>query len=151
MRARDGYLLVECIVSMALLSISMVFIQAGVQQAIIARGQAQDYTTARFVLERVTAEIELQPQFVEGTGEGAYTEDPRFTYSWEISRVTVPKPALPADLDEVQRQALEQYFTGYMPKLKVMVRWNRAGYAFEAIGETLFGTEKLWVPREERK
>lgn len=150
MRARQGYLLVECIVSMALLSISMVFIHAGVQQAIIARGQAQDYTTARFVLERVTADIELQPRIVESQGEGTYTEDPRFSYTWEISRATVPRPALPADLEEVQRQALERYFTGYMPKLKVVVRWNRAGYAFEAVGETLFGPEKLWVPVEER-
>lgn len=151
MRTQQGYLLVETIVSMAVLSISMVFIHAGVEQAIIARGQAQDYTTARFVLQEVVADIELQPQFVEGSGEGTYKGDPRFTYTWEITKATVPRPPLPADLDEAQRQLLEQYFTGYMPKLKVVVKWHRAGYDFESVGETLFGPEKLWVPPDQRQ
>lgn len=146
-RGPGGYLLMETIVAMAVLSLSMAVMHAGIRQAVLARGQARDFTTARFVLEEVVAGLEMRLQLVEGKGEGAYQPDPRFTYAWEVSKISVPRPPLPDDLPEVSRQQMEKFFTGYMPKIRVAVRWQRAGFDFEAVGETLLGPEKLWVPR----
>ena len=50
-----GYVMVETVVAMGLLSVSMVAIHGAVRQTVIARGQAQDYTIARFLLEEIVA------------------------------------------------------------------------------------------------
>ena len=51
-----GYIFVETLVAMAILSVSAIVIQESIRQAILARAQAMDYTTARFLLEKVMAD-----------------------------------------------------------------------------------------------
>ncbi len=149
LRKRAGYILVETIVAMGLLSIGAVTIQSAIRQAIITRGQAQDYTTARFLLEKVVNKFELQPQVKESSGQGTFdSPNDRFSYQWEIKKVEVPKPEIPLDIEEVERERLEKLFTGYMGKVAVRIAWTRAGKDFEAIGETLLLPEKLWLPPE---
>lgn len=144
---RGGYILFETVVAMAVLSLSMVAIHSAIRQAVLTRGQAQDYTTARFLLEKVTAEKELQPELAEGKEEGDFEgELSRFSYKWEISKVEVPMPPIPPDIPEEQRKSLEKMFKGYMGKLSVRISWTRAGQPFEVLGETLFKPEKLWLP-----
>lgn len=144
---RAGYILVETIVSMGLLSIGMVAIQGGIRQAIITRGQAQDFTTARFLMEQVAGEKQIQIELVESKGEGHFEGDlSRFAYEWEISKVEIPKPEITGEVPPEMRQRLEQEFKGYMGKLRVRIRWTRAGMPFEAVGETLLKPEQLWQP-----
>ena len=146
-----GYILVETIVAMGLLSISMMVIQGAIRQAIITRGQAEDYTTARFLMEQVVAKIELQPQMQKGSARGPFEgEHGRFSYEWELTKVEVPRPAFPDDMPPAERKQLELMFKGYMGKLRVVIRWARAGQEFEAAGETLLAPEKLWIPPRER-
>ena len=146
-----GYIFVETVVAMGLLSVSMLVIQGAVRQAIITRGQAQDFTTARFLLEEVMAERELQPEMPEGSGSGRF--DPpnaRFAYEWELSKVKVPRPQMPPDLSKDEIEQFKKMFKGYMGKLVATVRWSRAGQEREAVGETLLKPEQLWLPEGQR-
>ena len=90
---RRGYILVETIVAMALLSAGMVAIQGGLRQAVLVRGQARDYTQARFLMDGLIADLSLQPEHVQGSKSGRFSgEYDRFSYTWTISRVDVPVP-----------------------------------------------------------
>lgn len=150
-RRRAGYIMVETIVAMGLLSVSIVVIQNAIRQGIITRGQAQDYTTARILLDRMVAEHELQPEVAEGSGEGQF-EAPfhRFSYKWNLQRLKVPRPHFPTDMEESERDSLKRMFTGYMGKLYVEIRWSRAGFENYVVGETLLAPEHIWIPADER-
>ena len=83
-RTARGYIFVESLVAMAILSVSAVAIQEAIRQAIIARGEAMDYTTARFLIEKVMADRMLVFEQPEGGGAGAFDAPfERFSYSWE--------------------------------------------------------------------
>jgi len=153
MRRRPGYILVETVVAMGVLSISMLIIHQDIRQAIITRGQAQDFTTARFLLEKVFAEHMAQPLLRENSRSGHFPPPhERFGYEWTISKVSVPMPQLPQDLpgehDEARLEKLREMYKGYMGKLRIHIVWTRSGTQREAIVETLFPPEKLWLPED---
>lgn len=152
-RRRDrGYILVETIVAMGLLSISMIVIQSAIRQAIITRGQAQDYTTARFLMQQIVAEREMELETPESSGKGAFEEPyARFSYEWGLTKVKVPRPRIPEDFPSGQLDMLKRTFKGYMGKLRVEIQWTRAGRPFSAVGQTLLRPEQLWLPPEERE
>jgi hypothetical protein len=149
-RKTRGYMMLEAVVSMAILSISMIGIHQALRQAVIVRAQAQDYTTARFLLEKIMGGHELQIQVVEGSGDGGFpAPNDRFRYSWSISKVEVPRPPIPDFIPPRDRERIEEKFKGYMARIEVHIYWTRAGREFEAIGETLLPPEDLWLPEEE--
>ena len=91
MRRRAGYILVETVVAMGVLSISMLIIHQDIRQAIMTRGQAQDFTTARFLLEKVFAEHMEQSLLREESDSGRFPPPhQRFAYEWTISKVEMP-------------------------------------------------------------
>lgn len=142
-----GYVLVECVVAMAVLSITMMGIQQSLRQAIIATAMAQDYTTCRRLMENLMAEIEMEPWVYERQEQGTFAApNSRFTYKWEITKVEVPRPPLPEDIPKPQRDQLAQGFQGYMPKVRVEIEWVRAGLARTRVGETLLDPSRLWFP-----
>jgi len=142
-----GYIFFETVVAMALLSISMVAIHAAMRQGILARGQAQDYTVARFLLEKIMAEKELQPEMVEDSGRGSFSgEYSRFSYEWKITKIEIPHPEIPPRFPPDQLKAIEDLFRGYMGKITVKISWSRAGHDFEAVGETLIPPGQFWQP-----
>lgn len=146
-----GYILVEAIVSMGLLSLGMIAINGAVRQAIITRAQAQDYTIARILLEQVAAEQEIELEVVEGSGAGVFPEpNARFSYEWKITAVTLPTPELPQNLPpEIStefNQSLQR--ANRIGKLAVKIKWSRMGLDFEAEGQTLLRPGQLWVPLE---
>lgn len=146
-RWRDGYIFAETVVAMALLSMSTLVIQGAVRQAIITRGQAQDYTTARFLLTQIASEHSLQFEQPEGSGGGVF--DPpyeRFSYEWELKRVEVPKPPIPPFLPPEVYATVLSNFQDYMGKITVRISWSRAGVEQERTGETLIRPELLWQP-----
>ncbi len=145
-----GYIFVETLVSMGILSISMIVIQDAVRQAIITRAQAQDYTTARFLMEKVLAERTLIYEQPEGEGNGVFDAPfERFSYDWKVSRVEVPKPPMPPDMTPEEIKQFNETFRGHIGKLTVDVYWNRAGLPFEVKAETLLNPGKVWIPPEQ--
>ncbi len=147
-----GYILFEAVFSMAVLSIAGLTFQSALQQAILTRGQAIDYTTAKFLLEQINSEIELQPQHIEGSKSGTFPEPyNRFSYEWKIQKIPVPKPQLPSQLPPQLRENLEKMFRDYMAKVDIWIRWHRAGMKFEVHAQNLFQPEKLWIPEEYQK
>ncbi len=145
-----GYVMVETVVAMGLLSVSMIAIHGSIRQTVIARGQAQDYTIARFLLEEVVAEKELLPEVIEGRGGGRFPAPcSRFRHEWEITRVTLPRPPIPPGFPPERYQELERRFMKYIGKLQVRITWTRAGQDFEVVGETLLRPGQLWTPPED--
>ncbi|MBI2431510.1 MAG: prepilin-type N-terminal cleavage/methylation domain-containing protein [Candidatus Hydrogenedentes bacterium] len=146
-RCHHGYILVETLVAMALLSVCMLVIYNSLRDAALMRGLAEDYTTARFLLEQVATEHELQPEVVEGSGSGAFpVPDHRFSYSWQLTRVPVPMLDIPPQVTPEQQAQLDKGFKKFMGRLSVRIRWDRAGTAHEVTGETLLQPGQLWTP-----
>ena len=73
-RPNNGYILLESLVAMGILSVGVVVIQNALQQGLITRGQSQDYTQARFALERIVAD--RGPQNVESLGVQLFRQAP---------------------------------------------------------------------------
>ncbi len=145
-RRRYGYILVETITAMAILSITAVTVQRAIQVSIHARGLAQDYTTAQFLLENTVAEQTLQPRIAIGAGASGVFPPPheRFHYAWKMTRVDIPLPAMPPGLPPEQIAAAEQAFLNYMGKLRVEISWSRGGQPVTIVGETLLSPDQAW-------
>jgi len=149
-RAAKGYIMVETLVAMAVLSISTVVIQEAVRQAILARGEAMDYTTARFLLEKVIADRMLVFEQPEGKDEGKFQAPfERFAYSWELRMEEVPIPELPPGMPLEDVKAFKDSFVKHIGKLRVKITWSRAGTPFTAVAETLLRRNLVWMPPTE--
>jgi len=131
---------------MGLLSVSVVAINASLRQAILVKGEAQDYTQARFLLEQQIAKVELQHQLNEIQNSGSYRgELSRFRWRYKVSKIQLPEPDLPADIPPERLKQLK-LAAPYMAKIEATVTWSRAGVNHEETIETLWIPEKLWAP-----
>jgi hypothetical protein len=149
-RRRSGYILVETVVSLGLLSISIVGIHESLRQAIMVRARAQDYSVARVLMEQLAAEVAMQPEMQQSTRSGNFPPPyDRFAWEWKYARVEVPMPPIPPEFDEERARQMRQMFKGAMGKLRVRVHWMRGGDHFELTGETLFKPEHLWLPEQD--
>lgn len=148
MRRATGYILVETLVALTVLSISALGIQRAISQAALTRGLAQDYTTVQLLGDNMMATLDLEYfQLHETTEEGAFPEPyGRFRYALEVSRVTVPRPELPGTIPPERRKELEKRYHGEMPKVRLEIFWTRSGLEYSRVFETLLGTERLWLP-----
>ena len=144
--AVHGWILVETLVALMILSVGVVAVNQALQDALLTRAMARDFTQARFLLEQVVSDLELQPQLVEGTAKsGGFGEDfERFAYHYEVSRVNLPAPELPPAARGMVVQPL-QLPVSYLGKIRVTVSWTRAGRTFERVLETLIAPEKLYI------
>jgi hypothetical protein len=145
-----GWILLETIVALAVLSIGVVAVNRALGQALETRAQARDYTQARFLLEQLVGELELQPALKPDTTEsGRYEgELSRFSWNWSVSSVEVAAPEVRGNLPLIVQERLR------MPplvlgKLAVTVRWTRAGREFAEKVETLVAPERLQAKEEE--
>lgn len=151
MKRSCGYILVEAVMAMGLLSVGIVAIQGAMRQSIVVRGQARDYTVARFLAEQKLAEVEIQPVLSESSRSGSFPgEYSRFRWEWKVSRVEVPTPVIPADVPPEQ---LGQFKLNarYLAKIELVILWKRSGREYKEKIETLYGPEKLFVPEELRR
>jgi len=147
-RAR-GYILLEAVVSMALLSVSVIGINGALRQAILVKGEAQDYTQARFILEQQIAKVELQRQLSETENSGTCRgELSRFRWRYKVSKIQLPEPELPPDIPPERLRDLKMR-APYMAKIEAIVTWSRSGIEHEETIETLWIPDKLWTPPEE--
>lgn len=143
-RRNDGWVLIETLVAMVLLSVGVLAINRALREAIETRAIARDYTTARFLLEERMGELEMQPLLKEGdSGAGAFGENhPRFSYSWAIAKVDIPTPPIPADLQPFFLEPPELP-DPHLGKISVTITWTRAGRDFDATAETLVSGSRL--------
>lgn len=144
-----GWILVETMVALMVLSIGGVAVNRAMQEALITRVMARDFTTARFLIEQVISEVELQPMLVEGASKsGGFGEShPQFSYQWEVSVVEIPQPELPPLATATIVQPI-QYPVRYLGKIHVTVSWTRAGRSFERSLETLVSPERIYTEED---
>lgn len=147
MKHLRGYILVEAVTAMAVLSITAVAVQRAVHTAALARGLAQDYTTAQFLLDRLVADQSLQPRIAAGESHEGVFPPPheRFSYRWSLEKLDITMPEPPLALAPEQRAALTSGLLNFMGKLHIEVTWNRGGEQFSADGETLLSPDRVWV------
>jgi len=150
-----GYILFETIAALAVFSASILVIQAAFQRAIATRALAQDYTQVRFLIDQKMAELELQPQLVEGEESGNFEGDlARFSYRWKVTKITLPEPPIPPDIPPEQQQDLKLK-VNYLTKREVTISWSRGKdekgkkEEHKITVSTIWDPEKLFVPKEE--
>lgn len=143
-----GYIMLEAAVALVLLTAGVYAVHGTIRQAIEARGQAQDYTKARFLLQEVLADLEMQPLLKEEPEQRGRFPSPneRFSWSYTVRRVDVPLPPAPS----VNGREL-LYPMKWLGHIRVTVYWQRGGQDFEESFETLVATEKLWQPKDRRR
>ncbi|MBI4560128.1 MAG: hypothetical protein HY706_21245 [Candidatus Hydrogenedentes bacterium] len=136
-----GYILVEAMVAMVVLSLGILALRSAQQQTTLARGQARDYTQARFLLERLIAELEILPILREGASSGVFEGDfSRFRWSRTVSRVSLPGMEPPVQLLPGMMVQAPDAFVG---KITATVFWTRSGQEFQETVETLVAPAKL--------
>lgn len=143
-RRNDGWVLVETLVALVLLSVGVLAINRALREALQTRALARDYTTARFLLEEKMGELEMQPVLNEGaSGSGRFgDEHPRFSYSWSVAKVDMPAPPVPVELQPffLEPPRLPEPYLG---RISVTVKWTRAGRQYDAMTELLVGSKRL--------
>lgn len=154
-RRRDGYILIETAVAIVVLSVGAFAVHRTIQEAIRTRGQSQDYTQARFLLDQVMADVTEQPELVEGRRQGQFPA-PNDRFSWEavVQRVNVPAPTIPLKPpprgEKPQRFAYPEDYA-YLARVRVTVYWTRSQQDFSESYETLLQPDRLWQPPRERR
>lgn len=163
-RGVGGYILFEALIALTVLSVTIYVIQDGIRQAVIARGQAQDFTQARFLLEDLVNQLQLQPLFQEEQKSGRFSgANGRFSWRYRIAIVDLPVP--PAPPSRTVEPATQDYgslpnFPGYqrqqeaelqlpvpfLGKIDATISWSRSGSPFEVSVQTLFAPERMWLP-----
>lgn len=137
-----GYIMLEAAVALVLMTMGVYAIHGTIQQAIEARGQAQDYTEVRFLLERILAEVEMQPELSEHDDQGTFEEPhQRFSWHYSVRRVNISLPPPPPESEHAFR-----YPQRYLAHVQATVTWTRAGKKYSESFDTLFTTQKLWQP-----
>lgn len=155
-RARNtaGYILIETTVAVVVLGISAITIHGVIRQAIQTRGQVQDYTHVRLLMEDYMARLELQPYVFAEEGDGVFEEgEGRFKYSYVIEAIDVPEPVLPLPRGTIDGNVAPfKYQAGASKLIRVAIttRWSRGQMDFEETLETLLPQGRLYVPRDQR-
>jgi type II secretory pathway pseudopilin PulG len=154
--SESGYILLEAMVALALLGVISYSIHGTFQQALLTRAQAQDYTRARFLLEQLVADRQLQPIVTQGAGDGFFTgeTDERFQWAYQIQKVNLPKP--PKPINPPKEGTTRPKFrypkdSAYLVHVVATVSWRRGGQDFSESIETLFSPRKLWQSAEDEE
>ncbi len=147
---RSGYILVETAVALVLLSVGSYAVHRTIQEAIRTRGQAQDFTRARFLLDQAMENVLAQPILTERQESGRFAgADDRFSWTSEVRRVNVPPPKAPlrppADRKPVPKFEFSEG-AEFLTRVRVTVTWMRSGQEFSESYETLLAPERLWQP-----
>ncbi len=146
---KRGYILVEALVAMTVLSIAGFVIHRSISEAIMMRGYARDYTQARFLVEKVVADLDVQPllklRSESGSFDGRFS---RFRYEWTVSRITLPLPPIPPKLKPEKKPKLP---IAQLGKISASVTWTRSGKTYSETVETLFDARRLFDPRPQNE
>jgi hypothetical protein len=94
-------------------------------------------------------ELEMQPTLTEGaSGSGEFGEaHPRFSFTWNVSKVEIPTPSIPAEL-QVLFPEPPRLPEPHLGRVAVTIKWTRAGRSFDATAETLTSGKRLQTLEE---
>lgn len=151
---KGGYILIETLTAMAVLSISVLAINGAMRQAAITNALARDYTHARFVLEQVVASVELKPVIRARSESGRYSgELSHYRWEYEVDLVEMPVPSVsvnpdnPAHAELLRRVAEEgsqlELPVQRIPRITARVSWQRGGIEFTETVQTLMEPGRL--------
>ena len=146
---KGGYILLEALVGMAVLSLGMIAVNRALFQAVYMRTLAQDFTQARFLAEEKMAEMEIIPLLLEGESAGNFGEaHPGFAWRSRVELIDIAPlaeagPPLPALNIQIEQEPPK------LAKLSVALTWTRRGQKFERVFETLLGADRVFQPKEE--
>lgn len=151
MRRRAGYVLLEAVGAMAVLSMGIVGVHQAMRETIVTRGQARDFTQARFLMDELLGELQLQPLLAEGTQSGDFGEGlARFHWSYTVTRVELRSEEEPQlALDPNRRPIVVKRPVNFMCRIEVTVSWTHRGQSYSQTTQTLCQPEKLPVPDEQ--
>ena len=145
----QGWVLMEALVSMVVLSIAVLAINRGFAEAVLTRAIARDYTQARFFLEQIAGEVEMTPILIDGAeGEGKFgNENSRFSYTWSVAKKDVKPPKIPSYLPPRMQQLAKEFEPPieYLGELNVRVRWTRACGSYSAELNTMIAPDRIIV------
>ena len=133
MRA-GGYILVETLVAMAVLSITMVTIHNALGQAALTHAQARDFTQARFLLNQKMGDYRLNTALEEGQQSGDFGAA-LSRFRWQASVSKAPLTALAASADP--RAGSLKLTAPFLGKIVITVQWTTGKQPFEERLETL--------------
>ncbi len=154
LRDKRGYLLVETVTAMALLSITIVALHGAMRQAALTRAHAEDFTYARFLAEELMGRLDLRRELEPGTQSGEFGERfPRFVWVYEISHVHIEPPEMEPGAEWLDPEVAVEDFqlpVAYLGKLRVEIHWTRLGQEFSYVVETLVDPDRLPAPEEEQ-
>lgn len=139
---RRGYILVESLVAMTILSLGMISVSNALGQANYTRALARDRSDARFLLETVIGSVTIQPVIDTGTWAGSFRDHPRFAYEYTVRVASIPEPPMPPARPG---QVSEDYElpVSVIGHIRVAVTWTRRGSEYSETFETLFSPERL--------
>lgn len=146
-----GYVLLEAIGALVVLSVGIVGIHQAMQEAVTTRAQARDYTQARFLLDELVAGIVLKPTLMEGQFQGEYEGDlSRFRWEYSVARVDLPG----TEQTVVRPPGATRPITidppvKYMGRIEASVTWTLRNRTYEVKTQTLCQPEKLPAPSDE--
>jgi hypothetical protein len=147
-----GYILLETVMALVVLSIGALTINGAARNALQTRGQALDYTDARFILDNLMADVEMQPRLQEGVTRGAWKANPRFQWRIEIRKAPLTPPVTPRRPGPKSKPPGSFKFdahTDYLTAVEVTLSWTRGGQSFEESYETLLPPDRLKEPEVE--
>ena len=146
MRRVRGYVLLEAIGAIAVLSVGIVGVQEGMRQAVLTRAQARDYTQARFMLEELVSQLQVRPQLATGKNSGDYGENyPRFRWSYNVTRIDLPQTDVPVStrMGPDGQPIPLKLPVKFMGCIDVTVSWTLQGVKYTRSTRTLCQPERL--------
>ncbi|MDX9972471.1 MAG: hypothetical protein RBU21_05695 [FCB group bacterium] len=146
MRRRHGYILVEAVAAIAVLSLGIVGVQEAMRQSILTRAQARDLTQARFLLEELVGQLQLRPQLAEGGRKGDYGENyPRFRWEYKVSRIQLPEAdqPVPNEIGPDGKPLMLELPVKFMVAIDVTITWTQRGNEYKRSTRTLCQPEKM--------
>lgn len=150
-KANGGYILLEATVALILLSVGAYTVHGAIRQAIVTRGQAEDYTRVRFLMNKVVSDLEIEPTVFRESESGTFDgDDSRFRWKYTITRVNLPPVGRSRALPPRHGRFKYVPHVSFVVHLVVTVEWSRAGRNFSETYETLLSPDKLHLnPGEE--
>ncbi len=143
---KSGYILLECLVALMVLSIGAAVINRSLYQVMLTRALTRDYTQARFLLEQLISEPQLKYWSTESEERGEYQGHlSRFSWYRKVERLPVSLPTFTGDVPAYILEQLERR-SAALGKVTVTVTWTRAGQTYERTVTTIIPPGRFWVP-----
>lgn len=148
---RRGYVLLETVGALVVLSVGIVGVHQAMREAVMTRAQARDYTQARFLLQALVAQVELQPLVYPGEYQGAYADSlSRFRWKYKVDLVQLPE--MQPSVQAVPRPSrgrpmiVRRQPVTHMGRITAEVSWTLRNQEYSQRTQTLMQPEKVFRP-----